>query len=192
MPVVLELIDPTLLDHPPPRRLPIFFLPNLLGEYLLERPPRSFLDPWAIGALFGALTLGLLSVGLWPPALLLAYSLFRIITPAWVVMRRAVADYKLLRRGVIAYAHIMGMRHGDKNCPPGGAYLDCVISLTAHRSSVGSVWLPDAEEARQLAALRYVQVLCLPKVPGTWRLRLIDRPGIRYDPWPKVRKPIER
>lgn len=191
MPAVMELVDPTFLDRQPPRRLPFFFLPNLLGEYLLERPARSYFDPWAIGALVGTIVLGFLPIGRWLPALLLAFGLFRIVTPSWVLVRRAVADYKLLRRGVIVYAHIMGVRRCEQGCPQGGAYLDCVIPLSARRSSVGSVWLPNEQEAQQLAALGRVQVLCLPKVPGTWRLRHIDRPGIRYQPWPVVRRPME-
>jgi hypothetical protein len=188
MPAVLELVEPAFLDRKPPRRLPLFFLPNLLGEYLLERPPRSYLDPWALGAFVGTVILGMLPITIWAAVLLFAFGLFRIITPSWVLVRKAVADYKLLRRGIVVSAHIMGLRLCEEGCPKGGAYIDCVIPLSPRRSLVGSVWFPDGEEARQLAALGRVQVICLPKIPGTWRLRHIDRPGIRYTPWPVVRK----
>ena len=145
MPAILDLIEPTDLDGVPPRSLPIFFLPNLIGEHLIERPARSYFDPFLIGALITAVALILFKA---PPIIwaLLALTLaLRLSRAGWRLYRDVRDDYRLLRYGVITNAHVLGVRTSrDSNGDLVGAFVDCAIPFTRRRSSVGSVWMPDA------------------------------------------------
>ncbi len=183
MPDVLALVDHNLLDQRPPRRLPFFFLPNLLGEYLLERPPRFYLDPLMIGGIllvFLFLVLKPVAILWW---LLVLFLCLRFIAIGWVIYRGVREDYLLMRFGVVTQAHVMGVRFGrDTSGDMSGAYLDCVIPTGPRRTSVGSVWMPDVKEAQRIAALGCLSVICLHRVPGTWRLREGDGPHLRYEP----------
>lgn len=183
MPAVLDLIEHRLLDHTPPRRLPPLFLPNLLGEYLLERPLRSYVDPIVIGTVVAAAAMIVLRIGSWLWIVLLAIVALRIVTISWDVGRRAWEDYRLLRYGKVITAHIMGLRVSrDASGAINGAYLDCVIPTGKRRTSVGSVWLPDAEQAAALNREGRLLVIALERAPGTWRLRELDNPALRYEP----------
>jgi hypothetical protein len=183
VPDVLDLIGRDLLEQRPPRRLPPFFLPNLVGEYLLERPARAYLDPFLIAGLCAALALFFLSVH---PAFWLLIVLVlaaRLGGPTWRLCRDVREDYLLLRYGVVVQAHILGVRPGrDADGQPSGAYVDCVIPITSRRSSVGSVWMPSVDDATRLAATGRVPVICLARAPGAWRLRDGDGPHLRYEP----------
>ncbi len=185
MPDLLDLVDRKLLEVPPPRRLPRFFLPNLIGEYLLERPAHAYLDPIVLGSL---VVLGaLLALGLGPPRwivlLLLALLALRVSGPLIRLWRHVREDYLLMRYGVVVRAHVIGVRPcRDAAGNPDGAYLDCAIPVSRRRTSVGSVWMPDAAEALRLSAAGQVPVICLARAPGTWRLRDGDGPGLRYEP----------
>ncbi|WP_129633514.1 hypothetical protein [Candidatus Oscillochloris fontis] len=183
MPDVLALVEHKLLDQRPPRRLPFFFLPNLLGEYLLERPLRFYLDPIMIGGLLLVVVFLFLepaAIFWWTLGLIL---LLRFIAIGWVIYRGVREDYLLMRFGVVTQAHVMGMRFGrDASGELSGAYLDCVIPIGPRRTSVGSVWMPDTNEAQRIATIGNLRVICLQRAPGTWRLREGDGPHLRYEP----------
>lgn len=183
MPDVLDLVDRSLLDHSPPRRLPFFFLPNLIGEYLLERPPSFYLDPVVILGLIAAVAMLFLhaAAALW---LMLGLVLaVRLVGVVWQIYRDVREDYLLLRFGVVTSAHVMGVRPGrDASGAPAGAYIDCVIPISRRRTSVGSVWMPDVTEAMQIGRLGRLSVICLTRSPGAWRLRDGDGPHLRYEP----------
>jgi hypothetical protein len=183
VPAVLDLVEPSVLEHQPPRRLPIFFLPNLIGEYLIERPLRHYLDPLVIAGFVGAIVLVMLQIGplLW--IALISLLVIRIGGGAWHMFRDVYEDYLLMRYGVLVNAHVMGVRtcrnaHGDI----AGAYVDCAIPLSQRRTSVGSVWLPDAAQAMQLGSQGRLPVICLARAPGAWRLRNGDGAHLRYQP----------
>jgi hypothetical protein len=185
VPDLLDLVDRELLEAVPPRRLPRFFLPNLIGEYLLERPARAYLDPLLIGSL-GALAV-LLALRLGPPdwimLLLVGLLALRLSGPLLRLWRNVREDYLLLRYGVVVRAHVIGVRPcRDAAGNPAGAYLDCAIPLSRRRTSVGSVWMPDAAEALRISAAGQVPVICLARAPGTWRLRDGDGTSLRYEP----------
>lgn len=183
MPVVIDLVERDLLQGEPPRRLPLLFVPNLLGEYLLERPLISYFDPLLLGGLVAALALALLQVGplLW--LLLGAILAVRLGIAAWRIGRRVAEDRALLRYGIVIYAHILEMRPSrDSAGQIDGAYLDCAIPVGRRRTSVGSVWMPDAAEAARLGRLGRVLVICLPRAPGAWRLLEYKSSALRYEP----------
>jgi hypothetical protein len=46
---------------------------------------------------------------------------------------------------------------------------------------VGSIWVADGIEAARLARQGRVEVICLPRTPGTWRLIEEIRSDVRYD-----------
>lgn len=185
MPDVLDLVDRELLEAAPPRPLPRFFLPNLIGEYLLERPARAYLDPFLLAGL--AALVALLALRLGPTALLapllLALLALRLSGPLLRLWGRVREDYLLLRDGVVVRAHVIGVRPcRDAAGNPAGAYLDCAIPLSRRRTSVGSVWMPDAADALRISAAGQVPVICLARAPGTWRLRDGDDGSLRYEP----------
>lgn len=183
MPDVLDLVEPTTLESAPPRRLSPFFVPNLIGEYLIERPLRSYLDLYLIVGLVAAIVMALLRVGplLW--LLLVALLLLRGSRAFWRIYRDVREDYLLLRYGLVVNAHIMGVRTSrDANGDLSGAYVDCAIPVTARRTSVGTVWMPDAAEAARLGRVGRLPVIALPTSPGAWRLRNGDGPHLRYEP----------
>jgi hypothetical protein len=183
VPDVLDLVDGSLLDRSPPRRLPFFFLPNLIGEYLLERPLRFYLDPILIvGVVAAAVMLVMRS----PLALWVALGLIlalRALSACWQIYRDVREDYLLMRFGVVTSAHVMGVRTcRDASGSLSGAYLDCVIPISRRRTSVGSVWMPDASEALRIGQDGRLSVICLTRSPGAWRLREGDGPHLRYEP----------
>ncbi len=176
MPDILDLVEPGTLEQTPPRRLPVFFLPNLIGEYLLERPPRTYLNPYVLTCLIGAVTLTLLGAPRVLGLALLALAGLRLLRPALLLYRDVREDYLLMRHGVIVTAHILGVRpFSDTAGNPAGAYLDCAVPVNRQRTSVGSIWVADMAEAMRLSALGRLTVICLPRSPGTWRL--YRRPG---------------
>ncbi len=183
MPLVIDLVDRTLFQCEPPRRLPFLFIPNLLGEYLLERPLSAYLDPIMVGICVAAIAMALLQVnGLLWLVLILIFTL-RLLLAAWTIGRAVYDDRALLKYGKVLHAHILGMRpHRDLNGEINGAYLDCAIPVGQRRTSVGSVWLPDPAEAARLAQHGRVPVICLARVPGTWRLLDYKYQGVRYEP----------
>jgi hypothetical protein len=164
-------IDGPLLQRLPPRPLPLWVIADLIGDQLAERPLRSYIDPLLICGLVAAVALALLRAPIWLSwglALLMGVRLGMI---AWEFLGRSLLDFQLLRYGILVRAHVLRSR-ANKTISGliHGAYLDCVIPVGRGRTSVGSVWLSDVQEADRLAMQGRVQVICLPKAPGTWRL----------------------
>jgi len=62
-----------------------------------------------------------------------------------------------------------------------GAMLDCAIPIAPRRTYVGSIWLSNGAEAARLARQGRVEVICLPRTPGTWRVIEEVKSDIRYD-----------
>ncbi|NTU81329.1 MAG: hypothetical protein HGA45_18455 [Chloroflexales bacterium] len=183
MPDIIELVDPDTLEQPAPRRLPIFFVPNLIGEYLLERPLTVYLDPFVILCVIAAAALAALGVPPLAGLALVALVGVRLLGPCLRLYHNVREDYHLLRHGLVINAHVIGLRPcRSASGRPAGAYLDCAIPITRQRTSVGSVWLPDTSEAVRLSAAGRIPVICLAHAPGTWRLRHGDGPHLRYDP----------
>ena len=62
-----------------------------------------------------------------------------------------------------------------------GALLDCAIPVAPRRTYVGSIWLANGAEAQRLKHQGRVEVICLPRTPGTWRVIEDVKSDIRYD-----------
>ena len=164
-------IDDTLLQHAPPRSLPPWLIADLIGDKLADRPLISYFDPLLVSGVMAALALVLLHAPLWLSWLVALLMAVRLGSIVWDLLNDAWEDMRLLRHGMIVQARVLRVRQcritsGDL-C---GAYLDCALPISPHRTSVGSVWFADAEEAIHLAQGGRVQALCLPRAPGTWRL----------------------
>ena len=153
MPAILDLVESATLAQVPPRRLSGYFLPNLLGEYLLERPRTDYLDPFVIICLIVALTLTALGVAPLVRLALAALIGVRMLGPCLRLYQNVREDYMLVRHGIVINAHVIGLRPcqsatGD----PQGAYLDCAIPITRQRTSIGSVPTRPCESAPSDAA----------------------------------------
>jgi hypothetical protein len=84
---------------------------------------------------------------------------------------------------MVTYAHVMGVRTcRDAGGATSGAYVDCVIPIARRRTSVGSVWMPDVSEAIRIGQAGRLNVICLPRSPGAWRLREGAGQHLRYEP----------
>lgn len=171
MPDILDLVEAGCLESVPPRRLPAFFLPNLIGEHLLERPLKSYFSLFFLACLAGAAVLAAAGA---PRALslaLLALAVARVLGPTLRLARDVRDDYLLVRYGQILTAHVMGVRPcHEQGGARTGAYLDCAVPISRRSTSVGSVWVADVAEAMHLSAQGKLTVICLPRAPGSWRL----------------------
>ncbi len=183
LPAIIDLVDRALLLQDPPRRLPWLFVPNLLGEYLLEQSPRSFLDPVLIGGLAIVVAMVLLHAGVWLWLLLGVILALRLIIIIWRLIRRVYTDMALLKYGVILNVHVLRMHTccNHDSSTARGAYLDCAIPVSRRRTNVGSVWIPNVAEAERLAQLRRLPAICLVRAPGIWRLIDHNNPKFRYE-----------
>ncbi len=171
MPILVDLIDPALLQQPPPRTLPLMLLPNLLGEYLIELPLRAYFDRVIIALLAGAVLFMWLDAGQWAWIGLSLMLVLRLGLLIWNIRRRAREDMALLKHGVIIQAYVLRVRPVPAGRhKPGGCYLDCAMPVGPQRTSIGSVWLADMHEAQCLLKQGCVRVICLPRAPGSWRL----------------------
>jgi hypothetical protein len=171
VPDILDLVEAGSLEHAPPRRLPAFFLPNLIGEYLIERPLRSYFSLFVLICLSGAAILAAVGAPALVSLALLALAGVRVLGPTLRLFRDVREDYLLIRHGLILTAHVIGVRPcHEPSGRHGGAYLDCAVPITRRRTSVGSVWVADVAEAMRLSALGKLTVICLPRAPGAWRL----------------------
>jgi hypothetical protein len=188
-----DQVDPGYLEQAPPRPLRPVVVLNLLGDRVFERPISAFLDPLLIIGLLALILLTALRVHvlLWLVALLVVA--VRLSWGAWQVWRRAWDDLRLLREGLIVRAHVLRMRpHRDTTGEIDGALLDCAIPVARRRTYVGSVWLSDGIEAARLARQGRVEVLCLPRTPGTWRVIEEIKADVRYEhTGPTVQLPQE-
>ncbi|MFV9503591.1 MAG: hypothetical protein AB4911_03405 [Oscillochloridaceae bacterium umkhey_bin13] len=183
MPDVINLLEPGTLEQPPPRRLPPWFLINLLGEHLLARPARDWLDPFLISWVLAVAALYALGAGVGVLLVLVLLFPVRLLIPSSRLLRDVRDDYLLMRHGLIVTAHIIGIRPAHTaNSTVYGAYLDCAIPLSPRRTTVGSVWIPDRAEAQRLSEVGSMPVICLARAPGVWRLRDGDGAQLRYEP----------
>jgi hypothetical protein len=179
---VTEQVDSAYLHQTPPRPLHFSVVLNLLNDHLFERPLKTFLDPLVI---IGVVLLIVLVALRASPALRLVPMLLivlRLAIDARVIWRRVSDDLALLRKGLIIRAHVLGLRpHRTTLGEIDGALLDCAIPVAPRRTYVGSIWLADGAEALRLARQGRVEVLCLPRTPGTWRVIEDVQSDIRYD-----------
>lgn len=179
MPAMLDLVESATLAQAPPRRLSGYFLPNLLGEYLLERPRTDYLDPFVIICLIVALTLTALGVAPLVRLALAALIGVRMLGPCLRLYQNVREDYMLVRHGIVINAHVIGLRPCQRATgDPQGAYLDCAIPITRQR---GLNW-QRTDEAVRISTAGRSAVICLTRAPGTWRLRYDDGPHLRYVP----------
>lgn len=178
MPDILDLVEPATLERPPPRRLPAFFLLNLIGEHLLERPLWTYFSPFVLLCLVAATALAVLGAPTLVGVALLALAGVRLLRPCLLLYRDVREDYLVVRDGLVTTAHVIGVRATRSSAGlTTGAYLDCAIPLTRQRTSVGSVWIADAGEAMRLSAAGKLTVICLARAPGAWRLYRPRGPG---------------
>jgi hypothetical protein len=179
MPRVTELVDDAYLVHAPPRPFPAAALPALIGDTALRRP---LLDPalLACAAILGLL----LARDAWWPLLLppLAGVLWWVWRRALGVWRKVCDEVGLLRHGRTVRARVLRLRpHRNTLGEIDGALLFCAIPVAARRTYVGSVWLSDGTEALRLHREGRVNVICLPRTPGTWRIVDALHSEQRYD-----------
>jgi hypothetical protein len=179
---ITDQVDAGYLEQSPPRPLPLVVVMNLLGEYLFERPTSLIFAPTFLAGVAGFIAMAILQ---WPryllflPLLLVAIHLGQEFYQAW---RRTWDDLMLLRKGLRLRAHILRMRpHRDTLGQIDGALLDCAIVVSPRRTYLGSIWLADGIEALRLARQGRIEVICLPRTPGTWRVIEEVKSEVRYD-----------
>jgi hypothetical protein len=179
---VTEQVDATYLEQPPPRPIRLQLVLNVFSDHIFAQPIRAFLSPWVIAGIIALLILFALRAS---PALRLVPVLVIVVRLALEIRRiwrLAGDDLALLRQGLTIRAHVLRMRsHRSTLGEIDGAVLDCAISIAPRRTYVGSIWLADGEEAARLAHQGRVEVICLPRTPGTWRVIERIASEIRYD-----------
>lgn len=177
-----EHVDASYLQQATPRPLTLDVLLNICGSRLLERPLQTFLHPLfvvSIAALLVLVALRLPRIYLVLPLVLVTGML---VLAGYRVARQAWADLRLLRHGLLLRAHIMKLRPNRTLAGEiEGALLDCAIAVAPRRTYIGSVWIADGNEALRLSRLGRLQVICLPRTPGTWRVVDPIRSEVRYD-----------
>jgi hypothetical protein len=179
---VTERVDAAYLEREPPRPFPAAALPELIGASVTGRPLRALLDPLFL-ACAGLLLLLAFERAHWllwvPPLLIAASRLFGPIRRIWVRLSDEVA---LLRHGERVRTHVLRLRpHRTPLGEIDGALLYCAIPVAPRRVYVGTVWLSDGTEALRLARDGRVNVICLPRAPGTWRIIDALHSEARYD-----------
>ncbi|HEY3230317.1 MAG TPA: hypothetical protein VGJ87_13940 [Roseiflexaceae bacterium] len=179
---VTDQVDSGYLEQTPPRPLPPEVVLNLLGDYIFERPASAFLDPLlliGIVALIGLVVLRTNTLFWFAPLLLI---IVRIGLGAYYIWRRVWDDLLLLRKGLKLRAHVLRMRpHRNTTGEIDGALLDCAMVVAPRRTYVGSIWVSDGSEAARLTHQGRVEVICLPRTPGTWRIIEEVRSDVRYE-----------
>jgi hypothetical protein len=179
---VTEQVDAAYLEQVPPRPLQITVILNLLSDHIFDRPLKAFLDPVVVASvvvLFALFAMRASSAVRLVPVVLIIIRLALDARRIWLRMRD---DLALLRNGLIVRAHVLGLRpHRNTAGTIDGALLDCAIPVAPRRTYVGSIWLADGAEARRLERQGRVEVLYLPRTPGTWRVIEDVKSDIRYD-----------
>jgi hypothetical protein len=179
---VTDQVDANYLEQSPPRPLPPVVALNLFGDYIFERPATTFLDPLflvSVVTLIGMIGLNVSRIFWFVPLLII---MMRLGLGAYRAGRRTWDDLLLLRKGLRLRAHVLRMRpHRNVLGEIDGALLDCAIVVAPRRTYVGSIWVADGIEAARLARQGRVEVICLPRTPGTWRLIEEIRSDVRYD-----------
>jgi len=179
---VTDQVDATYLEQAPPRPVPPGVVFNLLSDHIFERPLRSLLNPLLITGVIVLVALFVLRASpllrLLPLALIVGW----MVSEARQIWRQTQEDMALLRNGLMIRAHVLGLRpHRATSGAIEGAMLDCAIPIGPRRTYVGSIWLSSGAEAVRLARQGRVEVICLPRTPGTWRVIEDVKSDIRYD-----------
>ena len=179
---VTEQVDAAYLQQAPPRTLSPAVMANLLSDHIFERPLKAFLDPVIIAAIIALLVLFALrassAIRLVPVLLIV----IRLLISAGYLWQHIRDDLALLRNGLTVRAHVLGLRpHRTTLGAINGALLDCAIPVAPRRTYVGSIWLASGAEALRLKQQGRVEVICLPRTPGTWRVIEDVKSDIRYD-----------
>ena len=179
---VTEQVDAAYLQKPPPRSLTPTMIANLLSDHIFERSLKVFLDPVIIAAIIALIILFALrastAIRLVPVLLIV----IRLLISVGYLWRRVSDDLALLRNGLTVRAHVLGLRaHRTTMGAINGALLDCAIPVAPRRTYVGSIWLANGAEAQRLKHQGRVEVICLPRTPGTWRVIEDVKSDIRYD-----------
>jgi hypothetical protein len=179
---VTERVSAEYLEQTPVRPVPYQAVLDIVDDYLFERPQSTFLDPWLIISLLALVVL--FFAHLRAPLYLvpLAVILVRLGMGGARLWRRVGDDIALLRKGLIVRAHVLALRpHRAITGEIDGALIDCAIPVAPRRTYVGSLWLADGNEALQLSRQGRLEVICLPRTPGTWRLVEPVRSEVRYE-----------
>lgn len=178
----LEHVDAEYLARATPRPLPFAALPGLALACLQDRPLRAVLDIRLLAA-FGTLLLLLAArAPLWLLALPALAIAWRLLAELAGVLGHLRDELALLRHGTRVQAHVLRLRpHRDALGEIDGALLYCALAVAPRRTYVGSVWLSDGTEALRLSKSGRVQVICLPRTPGTWRIVEPLQSRARYD-----------
>lgn len=179
---VTEQVDATYLEQPPPRPVPLAVRLNLLSDYTFARPLRTLLSPLLLIGLAALVILFALRASpllrLIPLGLIIAW----LAIEARQIWRHTSDDLALLRSGLTIRAHVLRLRpYRATSGALEGALLDCAIPVAPRRTYVGSIWLSNGAEASRLAKQGQVEVICLPRTPGTWRIIEDVKSEIRYD-----------
>lgn len=179
---VTEQVDAAYLEQPPPRPIPLPLALNVLSDHVFNQPLRLILNPWTIGGVLALLTL--FAIGASPILRLLALLVIagRLALDARQVWRQARDDLALLKSGLTIRAHVLRLRpHRATTGEIEGALLDCAIPVAPRRTYMGSIWLSDGNEALRLKNQGRIEVICLPRTPGTWRVIEQVKAEVRYD-----------
>jgi hypothetical protein len=179
---VTEQVDATYLQQSPPRRLSPAVIANLLSDYIFERPLKLFFDPLIIASILMLVLLFALRASTAIRLIPVLLIVIRLLLSAGHLWRHVSDDLALLRNGLTLRAHILGLRpHRTTMGAIDGALLDCAIPVAPRRTYVGSIWLANGTEALRLMRQGRVEVICLPRTPGTWRVIEDVKSDIRYD-----------
>ncbi len=179
---VTEQVDATYLEQTPPRAVPPSMVLNLLSDYVFDRSLRSLLNPVLIVGVVALVLLFVLRASPWLRLIPLLLILGWMAHEAKQIWRRTHEDLELLRNGLTVRAHVLRLRpYRDTTGALEGALLDCAIPVAPRRTYVGSIWLSEHAEALRLANQGRVEVICLPRTPGTWRVIEEVKSAIRYD-----------
>lgn len=186
---VTDRVNPTYFDQPPPRAFPYSALADMLEDHLISPALRYLLDPILLTGTVVLIVLGIVKA---PPLLLylaLVVILLRLLVGLRHVWRRIRDEVALLRHGLTIRAHILRLRpHRTLLGEIDGAMLDCAIAVAPRRTYIGSIWVSDGAEALRLSREGRLEVICLPRTPGTWRVIERLHSEIRYERMGPIQK----
>ena len=170
MQYVTDYVDAAFLRQPLPRVLPRSTIWQLIRARVMRRR-FAILDPWM---LLGLVMLGILALFRAPSLLFVVPTViivWRVVRGMLWLSRSVRDDMAMLREGQVVIAEVRKLRpHHTPSGDIEGALIDCEIPVAPRRTYVGSVWLADGQEALHFAQQGHVEVLCLPRIPGTWRI----------------------
>jgi hypothetical protein len=179
---VTDQVEATYLQQSPPRSLAPAVIANLLSDHIFERPLRAFLNPLIIASIITLLILFALRASTAVRLIPVLLIIIRLLISGRHVWRHFSDDLALLRNGLTVRAHVLGLRaHRTTLGTIDGALLDCAIPVAPRRTYVGSIWLANGAEALRLKRQGRVEVICLPRTPGTWRVIEDVKSDVRYD-----------